>query len=186
MSRINVNDRVKVVAGFGWVRMFNGWVGVVQRMHELRADTVAIVEFEDGTTAKISVDDLVKVEYKSRETEDPNTIPEGAKRITADDFGDAVAKSTASFAVNVGDITKGMSGLLVGADIGRKLFESRDSVVMTKDEVIATLWDGCSPANVCDSVDGETSLDKSFVISINAIESLREVADILFGESKNA
>lgn len=183
MSTIKVNDQVKVVSSECYLDMFTGCIGKVLRIHETLTVPVAIVELEDGTTVKLSINDLVKIEVKVQQTEESKVeIPEGAKRITDEDYKIAVSESASDFSVKNGDFMRGMSGVIIGADIGKKLFESQDSVVMTKDEFIVTLWDGCSPENIRESTGGKMPIDKSLTVSISGIIALRKVADILFDD----
>jgi len=179
MSAIKVNDLVKVVSCESYLDLFKDRTGKVTRIFETLTVPVAIVELEDGSTIKVPVNNLDKVEVKPQESE----IPEGAKRITEAEFREAVAQVTSHFAARRGDIMLGMTGLMVGADIGRKLFGSQDSVVMTKDEFIVNLWDGCSPVNVSESVNGKMTLDQSLPVAISAIHSMRDLANTIFDES---
>lgn len=177
---IKVNDRVKVMACEGYLDLFKDRTGKVTRIFETLSVPIAIVELEDdnGSTIKVPVNNLVKV--KPQETED---VPEGAKLITKEAFDCAIVESTSGFAAKNGDVMRGISGLIVGADIGKKLFGSQDSVVMTKDEFIVALWDGCSPVNVRESVAGKMTLDQSLPVAITAIAAMRTLANILFDES---
>lgn len=187
MSTIKANDRVKVVVGTRYYDILGNQIGQVLRTYDF-ADGVAIVEFPEGMTVKIAIDDLVKIEVKPQETEEAKVeIPEGVKRITEEEFRKAVIEVTSDFAANNGGFMRGATGVIMGANISSKLFKSQDSVVMTKDELIVTLWDGCNPVNVSESTGGEMPLDKSLSVSISGIISLRKIADILFDdESENA
>ena len=180
---IKVNDRVKVVSCKHYLDIFKDRVGTVVRVYETISDPIAIVEFEDGVTAKIPFETLLKVTTQQTE-EAKSDIPEGAKRITEADYKKAVSESASYFVAKSGAFTRGMSGVITGAKIGDKLFESQDSVVMTKDEFIVTLWDGCSPMNIRDNTGGKMSIDRSLGVSISCIIALRKVADILFDESE--
>lgn len=189
MSVIKANDLVKVVAdnGYNGFRYNPYQIGRVLRTYDV-ADGVAIVEFSSGMIVKIPFDRLFKIEVEPRENEEVKVeIPEGAKLITAVDYDNAVFESVSDFTETVGDYMGGMAAASLGTEIGEKLFESQDSVVMTKDEFIVTLWDACSPVNVSKSTNGEMSLDESLMVSITGIIALLNVADILFDdESENA
>ena len=180
MSAIKENDRVKVVACENYLELFRNCTGKVTRIFETLSVPIAIVELEDdaGTTIKVHVTDLVKVEVKSQESE----IPEGAKLITKEAFDRAVMEATLN-AKSPSRILGSLSATIVGHNIGEKIFESEDAVYMTKDQFIATLWDGCSPKNVGESIDNQMSGEKCLHISITAMIGLEQTIEIFFGES---
>ena len=181
MSAIKENDRVKVVACENYLELFRNCTGKVTRIFETLAVPIAIVELENenGATIKVRVTDLVKIEVKSQETEN---VPEGAKLITKEAFDRAVMEATLN-AKSPSRILGSLSATIVGHNIGNKIFESKDAVYMTKDQFIATLWDGCSPMNVGESIDNQMSGEKCLHISITAMIGLEQTIDILFGES---
>lgn len=163
--KITVNDTVE----------YRGRVGKVERIFNY----VALVRIEDELV-KCDLNDLVKVEPHETAKEE---IPEGAKRITAEDFRHAVIKATSSFGIKNDNVLGGLTGTIVAAEIGLKLFDSRDSVIMTKDEFIVTLWNGCSPESIKAGVGGQMPLDESLTVSISSINALRDLPDILFDKS---
>lgn len=184
MSTIKANDRVKVVVGTRYYDILGNQIGQVLRTYADISDGVAIVEFPEGMTVKIAFDELVKFEPKREETEEAKRdIPEGAKLITKEDFDKAIMEATLS-AKDPRRLLGSLSGTVVGHNIGRKIFESEDAVYMTKDQFIATLWDGCSPANIGESIGNQMSGEKCVHISITAMIGLEQTIEILFGESE--
>ena len=176
--RIKENDKVKVVVGTRYYDILGNQIGRVLRTYDV-ADGIAIVEFPEGMTVKLSLEEVVKFESKPQET----NIPEGAKLITRKAFDKAVIVS-AYDTMDPKKFIGSLTGAIVGRNIGKKIFESEDAVYMTRDQYVGTLWDGCNPVILGASVDNQMSVDKCVHVSISAMLALENTIDILFGESE--
>jgi hypothetical protein len=181
---IKVNDEVVIVSNDFPFARFVGNVGTVVRMYEEVIPPTAIVKFSEFETVKVPVMYLEKVAPQEKSSDE---IPEGAKRITRGDFARAVTEVTCpKFTGKMSDLIGTMSATIVGMDITQKLFNDRDEVVMTEDQLVATLWDGCAPENVCETVNREMSFTQCMGVSLASIVTLRDIVEILFpDESKN-
>lgn len=162
------------------------YVGRQGRVSSVYPDVgIALVSFDEPIgLVKVSLSDMVEI--RSQEIEAPKTeIPEGAKRIKDKDFIAASARAIATdrksgdFAFNM---LEDMSVAIVAAMVTKKIFDGRESVVMTRTECIDALWDACSPQAIREST-GHGFPDKgSIVIAVSAISKLHKIVDILFDE----
>lgn len=175
---IRKNATVKVIGGF-----FEGREGKVIETHDFAG--IALVSFDDnGGLGKVEIAQLVEIQpQESRIVDVKIEIPEGAKKISRADFEDALQRVFLSQRNNgnFSDFIGGMTAVLVGSNVATKIFEGQDVVVMTKDEFVVALWDGCNPKCVSDQIRGRQSVARSMDVSVAAILSLREIPDILFG-----
>lgn len=180
---IHKDDKVKVVIGARYYSIFGDQIGRVLRTYDFDGG-VAIVEFLEGTTAKVPFADLIKIEPKKTETE-TSEIPEGAKRISKADYDRAIIAVANPTGEGMSNFLGNMVAMIVAKDIRSKIFEKQDAVIMTEDQFITTLWNGCSPENVSKSVDNEMSFYECTSVSLPAMSNLRKAVNILFGESEN-
>ena len=182
---IRENDIVKVITTEPWFEAVKGMIGEVRAIHELGADNIAIVKFDDGSFAKLPLDGLVKVTLKG--DLEAEAIPEGAKRITKADFEKALTESTIALMTG-GDSMKyllsSMTGTIVGSRIRDNLFKSEDVITLTEDQYIATIWDACSPESISNSIDNNMSVNRCIDVGVAAIIALKRTINILFGESE--
>lgn len=174
---INIHDTVKIVSG-EYEAKFRGQIGKVDTVFDFAG--IAIVRFETDRV-KVYIGDLVRVDPKA--TED---ISEGAKWISEAEWKEAVKLSTLSNVSQSSDPTVGMTGLVIGMNIGKRIFADQSRVALTKKEFIEILWDECSPSNVSKTVDEKLDVEKCVSVSLAAVLSLRETIEILFGESDHA
>ena len=177
---IRENTPVKVIDGF-----YKGKTGkVVAVFPEVG---VATVSFDDtGDIGKVSPDKLVEILPQ----EIPVEIPEGAKKISRDDFDAALDKITDPDRLT--DIDSFMTSFIMvttakvlGVSIGEKIFKDADVVVMTEGDFIRALWDGCSPSEVVNSTNGRFPVNKTPNICVSGFIGLEPIIRILFGESEN-
>lgn len=170
---INVNDEVKVVSNNGGdSAMMIGCTGKVIRLYDL-ITPIAIVKFNNGITAKIPVNDLIKVDTQVNQE---NKIPEGAKRITKAEFIELLKEITSpdNIIAKVG-IEKGMvvgiSAFIGGMKLLERLFKDTEVIVITRDQLIHEI-----AACAADE-------DPKFMIValVNGM-ILREIADKIFGD----
>lgn len=175
---INVNDEVKVVSNNGGdSAMMIGYTGKVIRLYDL-STPIAIVKFNNGITAKIPVNDLIKVETQVNQE---NKIPEGAKRITKAEFMDAVLKVTVpDKIIEKVDLEKGMlvglAAFAGGAKFAERLFKDAEAIVITKDQLIH---------EITNSVTDE--YPKFTIVALMNGIILRGIVDVIFSDgSENA
>lgn len=180
---IKVNDQVKVVSG-----SMAGHIGKVIRIYALVVP-VAIVEFSDRTL-KIPVEFLEKVEPQENQ-EAKNEIPEGAKRITKEEFFTALQKITSPEAIFSGEsvdpfhaMIEGVSALLFGHKVAKILFEDKDAVILTENDLVGALWNTCDPVAVVKEGDRKQSAFDALLMSVSSVIVLRDLVEILFGESE--
>jgi hypothetical protein len=163
--------------------MFKDRAGKVVRVYDDLIIPVAIVEFSETLTAKIPIVYLIEIKEQAKEPVKEPEIPEGAKRITRNDFTQAITDATCpAFNGEFSDLIGSMSASIVGMEMTDNLFKDQDVIIMTEDQLVAALWDGCSPVNVDESVGSRMGLYKSLTVSITAIMKLRKLVEILFSE----
>lgn len=182
--KIKVNDEVVIVSNEFPLTRFVGRVGIVDRMYEDIIPQTAIVRFSEFETVKVPVMYLEKVAPQKKSSDE---LFGGAKRITRDDFAQAVAKVTRpKFTGNMSDLIGTMTASISGMDITDKLFNDRDEVVMTEDQLVMALWDGCAPKNMSEIIDRKMSFAQCMDVSLTNLITLRDIVKILFpDESKN-
>lgn len=166
---IKENATVKVIGGF-----YEGQTGKVARLYpELNTATITI----DG------VDRLVKIRMDALEEVDVKIeIPEGAKKISQADFDAALIQATTiAMSKNAPAIMGALSAAVVGEHIGAEIFKESDVVVMTEDEFIGALWDGCHPQRVSETVGNMMDTRRSMSVSIASAITLKTIPGILFG-----
>lgn len=184
---IKHNDMVRVAASSIFSLKYQDEVGRVERVYEMDPflkDGVALVDFCDGGLVKLPFKDLIKI-IPPKAGETKADTQEGVKRITKEDYDRAVMRVVA----DIDDprrLLGNISAMIVARNIGEEIFENRDDVFMTKDQFIATLWNGCSPEKVSESVNNTMSTQKCIDVSISGMICLRMTVNILFGESENA
>lgn len=183
---INVNDEVKVVSNNGGdSAMTIGYTGKVIRLYDL-ITPIAIVKFNNGITAKIPVNDLIKVETQVNQE---NKIPEGAKRITKAEFIEAVHDLTSpggSFGRVATEVDPlfgllgGMSAMITGMKIADRIFKDQEVVTITEDQFTEAIWDNCSPAKLAES--SNMSVRECMKVSLLSINALDDLIEIFFGD----
>lgn len=173
---IRENATVNVIGG-----PYKDGTGKVIRIYE--SVGIALVQMDNGDLGKVYLAELVEI--RPQEAEPKTEIPEGAKKISRASFDEAIKEATFSVA-DVGrnpmvGLMGAMTGVVVGQDVGDKIFKGQDVVVMTEEDFVVALWDGCNPKNVSASVGNLHSVTKCLDVSVAAILSLRKIARILFG-----
>ena len=183
---IKIGDKVRVTGNITGGTALVGEVGEVIRLYDSPID-LAIVNLESGVTTKISTQYLEKVEDTKNRENAP--IPEGAREISEGEFKSAVCEIAAienksfsdmnshSFMFNFID---GITTMIVGIELAKKLFADYDVVTLTKDQLTKIIWDACSPETVSENVKGQIPIDKCMSISISAIIDLRKLLDVFF------
>lgn len=190
---INVNDEVKVVSNNGGdSAMMIGCTGKVIRLYDLFTP-IAIVKFNNGITAKIPVNDLIKVDTQVNQE---NKIPEGAKRITKDEMRAALMTVTSPDHM-VGSrggkvdpmelISGGLACMLTGSRIIEELYEDKDEIVITEDQFIQALVKGTTVEKLSQDVGGRMDPIALMPIGLLCALVLKGMIPIIFGDgSSNA
>lgn len=186
---IHVTDRVKVVHADGELSCLIGAIGKVDRIHELATGRIAIVKIIPDDVncyreivVKFPVENLEKVEPEIE-------IPEGAKLISKEDFEGALKKITNPETVfaNADDPThalfEGLATTLFGCKLMTILFNESDTVILTEDDFVRSLWDACNPAIGRNGVIPSVRAYDGLLMAVTSIIHLRHIVEILFGGS---
>lgn len=153
-------------------------IGTVINTYAVTPDNVAIVHLEaTGETVKIPFSNLRKYEPQEKQ-ESKTEIPEGARRITEGEFSNAVSELMLS--TDPKNFLFDMSGLIVGLNIAKALFEDTDVIYVTEDQLVKTLWDGCSPERIAATTNGDMSLSHCMVISTTALVTMKKLVEVFF------
>jgi ribosomal protein L24 len=171
---IKENATVKVIGGF-----YEGRTGKVARLYpDLNTATVAI----DGVNrlVKIRMDALEEVNVKIE-------IPEGAKRITKEEFITALQKVVSPEEIFSGSsnplfaMLEGLAATMLGHKMVKTLFKDEDAVILTEDDLVGALWNTCDPVAIAkEGVDNHSAFDV-MLISTSSVITLRDLVTILFG-----
>lgn len=188
--KINVNDKVLIASADALFVPYNGKVAVVKRIYPDVIPPIAFVEIEEDPTVaattglKVPLADLVAIPDKPK-----TEIPEGAREISKVDFEEALKSVTdpaAAFADTrlepMGSLVKIMTAKIVGDNAKNEIFRDSDSVVMTEDQFVVTLWNACDPVTVAEQTGKKMSARKCMDVALTAFVSLRDIVSILFGE----
>lgn len=189
---INIDDAVMVVSNESYLESLNGRIGRVLRVYDFNK-AAAVVKFENGETAKITLDALVKVspqkteEVKSDISESGITITkkdwlETVDKVLLDNF-DPVAEKNGkdSFLSSV----RAMSAHFVAIQISKDLFNDEGKItVADKREFTSCVWLGCEPHNL-QKYTPQMEITKLVSVAMSAYELLLPVIDYIFDESEN-
>lgn len=167
---IQKNATVKAIGGF-----YDGRVGKVCSIFP-EIDT-AVVSFDDnGDVGKVSLSALVEiVPQESKIVGVKVEIPEGAKKISRDEFLEAIAQVTKpdKIAEKVGDdksLYVGLAAVMGGVKLTERLFGEDEIIVIDKERLIR---------EIAGSVADEDP--KFMIVGLMNGLILRGVVDILFG-----
>lgn len=173
---INENTRVKVISGY-----YRGRTGKVTRFYNW-AD-FAFVTFDDtGDVGKVVFSDLVEI---------PEEIPEDAKEITRSKYNEALLSATQTsddgkYLIAIPETDGSLTGYFVGMTVGDYIFKDKDVVVMTEEEFISTLWEGCNPILQNEKINNQMKPVSVMDVSITGLLTMRKLARCLFGDSVEA
>lgn len=177
---IRENAIVKVISGF-----YKGETGKVSRV--CADGAAAIVVFTNGDMGKVYQSEIVEIEPQADRIVDVKIeIPEGAKKISRDDFDAALAEVTSPEKMfrpesdSLAALTRLMTAQIVGRSVRDKIIEDQD-VVITREGFISALWSACTPVEVAKTLDNKVSDDKAVKIAITALITLEPIIGILFG-----
>lgn len=179
---IRENATVKVINGF-----HEGKTGKVVKIHDY-AD-IAVVSFDDnGDLGKVLLSELVEVQPQKQAVEPE--IPEGAKRITKKEFITALEKVVSPEAIFAGSadplhaMLEGLSATLFGHKMAKTLFEDKDAVILTEDDLVGVLWNTCNPVTVVKEGGGKHSTFNALLMSTSSVIVLRDLVTILFDKER--
>ena len=171
---VKENSRVKVISG-----AYVGNTGKVMTVHDFLG--VAIVSFDDGNVGKCFFSELIE-EVPAEE------IPEGAKKISREDFNNALDKITNPKNISAEDpidrmalLVRGITTKIIGENIAKSLFEDNTFVTMTESQFVDALWDSCNPNVVKEPVGKEMPLSHVAVVASTVVEQIMKIVPIIFG-----
>lgn len=176
---IHENSKVRVIRG-----LHDGRTGKVNRIYNDLA--IAIVTFDDtGEVGKVGLSSMVEILAEEKPAPKIEFMPEGAKKISRDEFNDAIRVVTLPDNGEHTDFLRYMTAMIIGLKIADTIFKDEDVVVMTKDELIVTLWDLCNPKIVNEPVGKEMPISKWATISLSTVVILLDIIPIIFDGSEN-
>lgn len=177
---IRENSKVRIVRG-----LHEGRTGKIDRIYNDLA--VAIVSFDDtGEVGKVGLACMVEILAEEKQEPKIEFMPEGAKKISRDEFNDAVSVVTRPDNGEFTDFLRNMSAMIIAHNIADIIFKDEDVVVMTEDELSITLWDLCNPKIIKPPVGKEMSVSQCVVISLSTVSILLDIIPIIFDGSENA
>ena len=186
--KFEIGDRVSTIIDN---QMFEGYI---KGLHLELPIPIAIIEFDDGTYAKVNIDNIIP-EHKDQEKQAvKNESQEGAKVITKDRFIEAVNHVTSPEGIlgdKVGEVDpmvvmlKSMSVAIVGLKISEKLFQDKEEIEITKDQLKDTIRDNTNPVEIAKTTDGKMSTVQALPIATLSTLVLMKLINILFDDSEN-
>lgn len=183
--------KVKIVTEEPFLSEIKNEVGTV---HEIYEDMgIAIVKIPGGAT-KVPIEFLEEVKEENPADQKP-----GTRRITKEAFEAAIDKVTKPSPEKMADehdflyMLMRLAAKATGYVIMDDLFKNNSEVDLTKDELVALLWDNCSPSNVASRVKNlrtdpkypEVSLKKVILISSISFTYLKDIVDLLFPQDND-
>lgn len=189
MSKFKTDMRVVVIDENNEVRK-----GVINTVYE--DIEIAIVKFDDGNVEKVHFSYLgIEPDTKVQENQAFKTeSQEGAKIISKDRFIEAVQYVTSPEGMlgdKVGEIDpmsvmiKGMAVMLVGMRISEKLFQDKEEIEITKDQLSDVIEENTCPTEISKSIDGKMSVSQVLPISLLSALVLMKLINIFFDDSEN-
>lgn len=165
--------------------------GVIKTLyHDLG---IAIVEMENGDTKKVRLDGLIVLDENEPVEEVESESIEGAKVITKDQFIEAIhvlvsPEEMLKIMSNVDPskvMIRGLSVLCVGLNMTDKLFQDKEEIEITKDQLFEAISENTKPSAIVDSVDGKMTVSQVLPISLTSGLVLMRLLHILFDEKEN-
>lgn len=167
---IRENATVKVINGF-----HEGKTGKVVKIHDYAE--IAVVSFDDnGDLGKVLLSELVEIQpQESRIVDVRIEIPEGAKKISREEFMEAIDQVTKPDKIieKVGaemGFLVGMNVMIGALKLAERLFEESEIIIITKDQLFHAI------AEIAADED-----PKFMIVGLTNALILRGVVDILFG-----
>jgi hypothetical protein len=195
MSNFREDMRVVVIGENNEIRK-----GTIKNVHD--DIETAIVTMDDGNVEKVKFSNMGIDREKNQVVEEipevKSDIQEDAKVITKDQFGDAlcyltgpdgmlegIPKDEADKLDPMSLMIKGMTVLIVGKEIEKKLYQDKEEIEITKDQLREVIVENCNPDAIAKSIDNEMSADKVLPIAILSTLLLLKLTTIFFDDSKN-
>lgn len=156
---------------------------------------IAVIEFDDGEVEKVGFDQLgIEPETKVQKNREVKTeSQEGAKVITEDQFIEAVNYVTSPKGM-LGDkvdevdpssvMIKGVVIKIIGMRIGKKLFQDKEEIEITKDQLEEVIKENTDPNELSKMIDNKMSMVRLLPISLLSALVLPELVHILFDDSE--
>ena len=142
---------------------------------------VALVQF--GT-----VEFKLNFEYLERVVKE--TLPEGAKRVTRDEFNEIVKDVTYSAfeTVGVGNDAVYISLLSVAttARLAQELFAEADSVILSQNQLYSMIWSACDTIIIGREFGLKIPVGDPVSLAIDSVIAILPIVERLFGTSDHA
>jgi hypothetical protein len=190
MSKFKTDMRVVVIDENNEVRK-----GVINTVYEDME--IAIVKFDDGNVEKVHFSYLgIEPDTKVQENQAFKTeSQEGAKIISKDRFIEAVQYVTSPENILHGKaienidpmslMIKGMAVMCVGMNMVEKLYQDKEEIELTKDQLKDFIAENTNPIEVAKNIDNKMSVSQVLPISILSALILIGIIEILFDDSEN-
>lgn len=177
---------VKIVTDEPFLSELNNQTGEVKEIFEELG--VAVVKIQGGV-AKVPIEFLEEVKE-----ENPTDQKLGARRITKEEFEDAISKvSSPEKLLKVverghdvmGVMLVNILGSLIGKKISGKIFKDRSEIEITKLDFAVLLWSECGPEKLSadPGISGLIS-EKPLSFSVMSIMVLEEMVSVLFPDKE--
>lgn len=189
MNKFKVGVRVIVIGDNQEVRK-----GVIQSLFEEMR--LSIVKFDNGDVEKVRFDNMcIDPETKAQDEKAPEPVKnesrEGVKVITKTQFTDILMSITTPEGM-LGDkvnevdpmslMLKSMAVIVVGRNISNELFQDKEEIEITRDQLREVIKENCKPSALVKSVDGKMSLIDVMPIALLSGAVLSEIIFILFDD----
>lgn len=189
MNKFKVGVRVIVIGDNQEVRK-----GIIQSLFEEMR--LSIVKFDNGNVEKVRFDNMyIDPETKAQDEKAPEPVKnesrEGVKVITRTQFTNILMSITTPEGM-LGDkvnevnpmslMLKSMAVMAVGTNICNELFQDKEEIEITRDQLIEVIMKNCKPSALVKSVDGKMSLIEIMPIALLSGTVLSKIVFILFDD----
>lgn len=177
---------VKIVTDEPFLSELNNQTGEVKEIFEELGTAVVKIQ---GGVAKVPIEFLEEVKEENPADQKP-----GARRITKEEFEDAISKvNDPEKLLKVGEcgsdamivVFVNILGSLIGEKISGEIFKDQSEIEITKLDFAVLLWSECGPEKL--SADPEISefiSKKPLHLSIISINVLEEMVSVLFPDKE--
>lgn len=191
--KFEIGDRVLTIIDS---KMYKG---TIKRLHLDLPRPVAIIDLDDGRKVKAYITDIIPEPKEVKEEpekvqEEKTESQDGAKVITKDQFIEAVHHVTSPEGMlgdKVGEIDpmnvviKGMTVFIVGMRISEKLFQDKEEIEITKDQLKDAIKENSDPVEIAKTTGDKMSISQVLPISMLSMLVLHKLIAIFFDDSKN-
>lgn len=175
--------KVRIVTEDPFLSEIKNEVGTV---HEIYEDMGVVIVKIPGGAAKVPIEFLEEVKEENPANQKP-----GARRITKEEFEDAISKvSNPEKLLKV--VERGSDvmfvnilGSLIGKKISGKIFKDQSEIEITKLDFAVLLWSECGPEKLSadPGISGLIS-EKPLHLSVMSIMVLEEMVGVLFPDKE--